>query len=261
MGLLSRVALNDSGTGPVRQGSAFDLPKVLDEMGEALADRIMRLPPSPSRSESALNLLKPYIGFKAAFCAAGEGDRYVAYAAAGISAGKAEFDKKDVVLSGEGLEKLDIPASPYRIWAFALENSGVLFLYEDPANPFTVPSAGSLLAKIKAALLPFTGRAEKAAGNPGVEDFISAYYRDKGPFRGLVLAGDTGLLPTLAETLAPARITGLAPGVCLVLYPKPLNEKLMIHRLTESFGVKVLSGFEASGIAEALGHIENYRKA
>ncbi|MDR1177525.1 MAG: hypothetical protein LBK64_01720 [Spirochaetaceae bacterium] len=260
MGLLSRVALNDNGTGPVKQGSASSLPKVLDEMGEALAERITRLPRSPSRAESALNLLKPYIGFKAAFCAVEEGDRYIPYAAAGISTGKAGFDKKDVVISG-GLERLDIPASPYRIWAFALGNSCVLFLYENPENPFTVPSAGSLLAKIQAALLPFTGRAEKTAENPGVEDFVSAYYRDKGPFRGLVLAGDAGLVPTLTAVLSSGRVTELAPGVCLLLYPKPLNEKLIVHRLTESFGVKVLSGFEASGIAGALDHIEQYRKA
>jgi hypothetical protein len=109
---------------------------------------------------------------------------------------------------------------------------------------------------------PLTDEAGPDASS--VEDFVSTYYRDKGPFRGLVLTSEehgTGLLEALKKILASGRITELSPGVCLMLYPKPLNEKLIVHRLTESFGVKVLLSFEVSSVTEALNHIGNYRKA
>ncbi|MDR1430226.1 MAG: hypothetical protein LBI85_08025 [Spirochaetaceae bacterium] len=100
------------------------------------------------------------------------------------------------------------------------------------------------------------------AGDSGIEDFVSTYYRDKGPFRGLVLTGGgAGILTTISAALSSGRITELTPGICLMLYPKPLNEKLIVHRLTESFGIKVIFCFEASGIAEALNHIKKYRPA
>jgi hypothetical protein len=266
MGLLSRIACKENVPDLIKSGAAFDPGEALDEIGEALAERIARLPRSPSRAESALNLLKPYISFQAGFCAVLERERYVPYAVVGIDPGEAGFDKKDVVLSERGLEKLSLPFSPYQTWAFDLGNSSVLFLRENPANPFTVLPASSLLEKIRTALLPVTNRGQDAgenAGASGIEGFVSAYYRDKGPFRGLVLGsaqGEAGLLQALEKVLSSARITQLTPDTCLILYPKPLSEKLIAHRLKESFGVKVLFSFEASGVTEALNCIENYRK-
>jgi hypothetical protein len=272
MGLLSRVASNEDALGFTQSGSASGSSQVLDAMGEALAERITRLPPSPSRAESALNLLKPYISFQAAFCAALEGDRYVPYAAAGIDISKAGLDKKDLVFSGTGFEKLPVP--PFQAWAFNLGNSCVLVLCENPANPFTLSLAESLLGKIRSAFLPFRDKPRSAADprggqsagpsaadTSGIQGFVSTYYRDKGPFRGLVLTSEKGTGPELKGALLTGRITELAPDLCLLLYPKPLNEKLIIHRLTESFGVKVLFSFEASGVTEALRQIEHYREA
>jgi hypothetical protein len=269
MGLLHRAA--------AKEKAALDYAVIseLDDMGQALAERILRLPRSASRAESALNLLKPYISCQSGFCSSLNGEAYVPYAAAGIDRTEAVLNTKDLAPLKKGFAKVSAPA-PFRLWAFPLENNSALFLNENPAKAFNPSLTGALLEKIKPALLPpeksskiqqLKKEVEFEADNT-LEDLVSAYYRNNGPFHLLILCRDDGqgssgadFCRTLSHSLSFGEVIPVKDDTCLLLFPKPLNPMLVSHRLSKSFGAKALLRFEASGIREALTCIQNYLKA
>jgi hypothetical protein len=271
MGLLHRAA--------VREKAALNNSGVskLDDMGQALAGRILRLPCSSSRAESALNLLKPYHRFQSGFCSSLSGEAYVPYAAVGIDRTAALLNKDKLGPLKRGFGKLNLAPAPFRLWTFPLGNNSALFLNENPSNPFNASLAGALLEKIKPALLP-PGDASKplpvdegvelGGGEENLEALVGAYYRNNGPFHILIVCRDSSrpeksgadFHKTLSHSLSFGEVIPVKAETCLILFPKPLNPLLVSHRLSNSFGARELLHFEASGIQEALKRIHDYLK-
>jgi hypothetical protein len=269
MGLLHRAAAKE--TSALDNTVFFEL----DDMGQALAGRILSLPRSASRAESALNLLKPYISFQSGFCSSLAGEDYIPYAAAGIDRTAARLSKNKLGPLKGGFEKLDLAPDPFQLWAFPLGNGPVLFLNENLSNPFNASLTEALVEKIKPALLPPANgptflpvNAAESGEKDNMEELISAYYRNNGPFHILIVCRDSSLpekndadfFETLSYSLSFGKVIPVKADTCLLLFPKPLNPLLVSHRISHSFGVKELLCFEAPNIREALNRIQDYLK-
>jgi hypothetical protein len=172
MGLLSKAAVKTS--------------PVLDEMGKALRDRILRLPKAGNTPETALNLLKAYLSFRKALCLSLSGGSYETYASSGAAAEPARIPAEKIFSPERGAgffyaESDGIDAGGFfpgsgitgGVWIFPLDSGKpwrqVLLISAEGKAGFSAENTAAMLAETAETLVPpdAAGRASPRAGAAG----------------------------------------------------------------------------------------------
>ncbi|MDR1446166.1 MAG: hypothetical protein LBI90_04640 [Treponema sp.] len=275
MGLLSKAATKSSYSGTI------------DNMGEALKNRILRLPRSDSTVDTALNLLKAYGPFQAGFCfTLCEGD-YVCYASSGAGKGKLRFPLRKIPENTGDYRRLEdnlngiVPAGG-RAWFFPLDGKNpcrnlFLCIEEGGLNP---ESLMLLLRKLKEALI---FRQKTSPGKKGgllergmkkrsmiltgekyggLETLIRRSMEGENGVGGIILKDNKG------KKNFPAAVSGavsslgnmfpLPDSTCLVLVPANIDQELLAHRLSKSLDAKTVLRFEADSAGKVLEILKSF---
>ncbi|MDR1318183.1 MAG: hypothetical protein LBJ90_01040, partial [Treponema sp.] len=152
MGLLGKAAVKKS--------------PVLDEMGMALRDRILRLPGTGNTPETVLNLLKAYVSFHGALCLALSKDSYESYASSGAVTGPIKIPVKQIFSPEKDAGFFSVGADRIfpnreitgRVWVFPLDSekpwSNLFLVSEDGKSGLNAESMAAMLAEIGETLIP-----------------------------------------------------------------------------------------------------------
>jgi hypothetical protein len=262
----------------------------LDDMGKALRDRILRIPPAKNSPDTALSLLKAYGSFQAGLCLSLSGNQYISYASSGAGSNSVTVDRDSInaQAGGERFFRLDSPelvsgfpaGKETRFWVFPLDNhiprTRLLLVTEEGKTPFSPETLEALIREVSGALIP-PAAGETRAPKKEQEPFtagekektgreIQEYRKSHPVFQAIVLdfpggAGETG--ESFGEKVS--RMVGnfgsalsLSPGSSLVLIPENMDRELLAHRLSKSLNAQVLCQFAADDPGKALTLLDPY---
>ncbi len=257
MGLLSRVA--SMGT--------------LDEMGNALVDRLTRIPQKNTTSDTALNMLKTYISFKAGACLFRDPAGYTSYSILGF--GKemvhiplevpSEHEEKFYKIPETNISELqDSGKADTYYWIFNLtaENppGAILLLAENTG--FYPETVNLILEKAGQVFLPFEKK--KTKDSPGENETINAineYFDDSGPFNCCIfnISGDGKVYDDMLLSVKSfGKLLPLRGNNFILLFPSAIDQTLLFHHLDKRFKINIVEQFLADTPQKALGYIQNY---
>ncbi|MDR1176446.1 MAG: hypothetical protein LBK83_13370 [Treponema sp.] len=275
MGLLSKAATKSSYSGTI------------DTMGEALKNRILRLPRSNSTVDTALNLLKAYGPFQAGFCFTLSAGEYVCYASSGAGKGKLRFPLRRIPENTGDYRRLEdnlngtVPAGG-RAWFFPLDRKNpcqnlFLCIEEGRLNP---ESLMLLLRELGEVLTP---RQKASPGKKGgllergmkkrsmistgekrgaLETVIRRSMEGENGVGGIILKDNKGKknFPS-AVSRAVSSLGNMFPlpdSTCLVLVPLNIDQELLAHRLSKSLDAKTVLRFEADSAGKVLEILKSF---
>ena len=174
MGLFTRAEEknipDNSSDSPIEiQPEVNDIVLELDEAGQTLRSRILRIPPGANVPYTALSLLRAYGSFRAGICLYLEDDLYRSYASVGLGLEKINFPSNDIFFPEKSVEKyfrLDPPEKTVfnfmdpemDLWCFPLDNEkpwgAVLLLGCIPSAEFDPKSLSLILDGIQEIINP-----------------------------------------------------------------------------------------------------------
>jgi hypothetical protein len=262
----------------------------LDDMGKALRDRILRLPPAKNSPDTALSLLKAYGSFQAGLCLSLSGDQYISYASSGAGSNSVTVNRDSIdAQAGKGdFFRLDSPdmvsgfpaGKETRFWVFPLDNNkprtNLLMVTEEGKTQFSPETLEAIIREAGGALIPPAVKETQApqkgkglfaaAGKEKTGQEIQEYRKTHPAFQAIVLelpenAGETG--ESFGEKVsrmagAFGSVLSLPPGNSLVLIPANLDRELLAHRLSKSLNTRILCQFEADDPDKALSLLGPY---
>jgi hypothetical protein len=168
MGLLSKAGFQ----------SVPEPPPATDEMGNALRDRILRIPAGETAADTALNLLKAYASFHAGICFSRSGTVFTPYASTGIVNEKLSIpcDEIDAAIQpGMNYAAVDVPelkelSGEGMIWIFLLDAEKIhyLLLAEDNFTALDPQSLYPLIKDISKVLIPSVPSKSSRTSKPPV---------------------------------------------------------------------------------------------
>jgi hypothetical protein len=245
----------------------------LDEMGTALRDRILRLPPKKTSPYTALSLLKAYAAFQCGLCFALKGESYTSYAGFGLGVEKVSVPREAFLSLFEknmspGYYRIEspdfIPAKTPDLvfWAFPLGGEDpwkyALILGAESASGFNPSGMDRMLQEIRRVLLP-----RETAGE-NIEKEIARFHHTHSPFAGIVFEAADKIpgaeWPRVQKRLSTmtalsGAVIPLTPRRSLVLLSAVLDRELIAHRIAKSLPMRTLRIFEAGSPGKALSAI------
>ncbi|MDR2608287.1 MAG: hypothetical protein LBC57_07830 [Treponema sp.] len=256
-------------------------------MGEALKNRILRLPRSNSTVDTALNLLKAYGPFQAGFCFTLSAGEYVCYASSGAGKGKLHFPLERIPENTGDYRRLEdnlngtVPAG-CRAWFFPLDRKNpcqnlFLCVEEGGLNP---ESLMLLLRELGEVLSPrqkaspgkkggllergMTKRSmistEEKSG--GLETVIRRSMEGENGVGGIILKDNKGKKNFPSAVSRAVSSLGnmflLPDSTCLVLVPVNIDQELLAHRLSKSLDAKTVLRFEADSAGKVLEILKSF---
>jgi hypothetical protein len=291
MGLLSKAAVKAvSETPPFQAMEATTDPEsfTLDEMGNALRDRIRELPPKKTTPYMALNLMKAYGSFQAGLCLFLRKGIYTSYASVGLGIEKITFPE-DRIYSPENQSKQYFklgsgdspgirPFDPFlTVWAFPLDRESpwgaILLLGAAESSPFNPAVISKIIGGVLENITPQIDRIilretqESRIPDSSVEANLTQYHKMNPAFSGILVdvpktfteAEREGFPHTVARmTSLFGLVTALPSGRSLVLLPQSMDRDLIAHRLRASLKTETLEVFSADIPGEALKILKPY---
>jgi len=284
MGLLSKASSQgvEAPVSLVAEGQKKDF--ALDEMGEALRERLGRLPQNKSTPNTALTLLKAYGAFHTGLCLSLGDGNYSGYASVGLGLEKLSIPA-GAIWSGENAQakffKIDSPESlgitnseqNFIYWVFPLDSSvhntkepwgAVMILGASESSGFN-PEPISIILDDVADKMVFPASEEDAASvapevsftlafdsgqQNTVENEVTLFHRLYLDFNCIVLenpAAESGFCEKVSAIINKAgTVIPLASDRPMILFPIALDRELIAHRLSKTLNTKPLLSFEAN---------------
>ncbi|MDR2304253.1 MAG: hypothetical protein LBE10_06670 [Treponema sp.] len=275
MGLLSKAATKSS------------YPGTIDNMGEALKNRILRIPRSNSTADTALSLLKAYGPFQAGFCFMLFAGEYVCYASSGAGKGKLRFPLQRIPENTGHYRRLEgnlngsVPEGA-RVWFFPLDRKNpcqnlFLCIEEGGLNPeslmLLLKELGEVLTpRQKASLRKKSGLLERGMKkrspisgeeeSGGLETIIRRSMEGENGVGGIILKDrkDTKDFPAAVSRAVSSlgNVFPLPDSTCLILVPATMDQELLAHRLSKSLDAKIALRFEADSADKVLEILKSF---
>jgi hypothetical protein len=260
----------------------------LDEMGQVLRDRILRLPRKSTAPDTALSLLKAYVSFHSALCFALSGGSYTSYASSGSGEEKISVPTEKLFNQSRGDDFFSLkgeelfsgaPAKGLEgeLWCFPLDRGTpwhhVFLLSAEKSASFSPENTRIILSEIQAVLIPPSGaapaKAKETSSSAEENDtgaIIDAYQKDNPTFQCIVMGGakKNGALSAGINKLAAGMVSyfgsvhPLPRGACLILIPGDMDGEMVAHRLEKSMKTKAACSFAAESSAQALKLLKPY---
>ena len=231
----------------------------VDAMGEALIERVLRLPYSPSTPNAALSLLKAYASFRSALCLHREAESYRSYASLGLCSEdiRVPSDTVDSIVSRyaeyepfPSMELIDGCYDPQSKLSFFILD------HQKPPNDILVIENDSsqapgfqknILSQCKSRLACFDDIQKKQKTPPPLDvmirDAFTAYASERKQFQCMVLEYEpnTQLFVQLQGVTSSFGVAyELAAHRAFLFFPLGIDTELVTHRLRKSLGVSVL---------------------
>jgi hypothetical protein len=287
MGLLSRAARAVTAVSEKPSSG-------LDEMGKALVNRILRLPPKKSAPYTALSLMKAYGSFQTGICLFLRNNVYTSYASVGLgietitlpedrifsAEHKEESFFKHPGPAGLGIKNLD-PA--YEVWVFPLDGGApwgsVLLLGSDGSPSFNPEVIHLIVTGILNIINPQIDKVVVKDSRKGSADAvfqaedsspeaaIERYQKQNPSFSCIVIdspenpdgAEKDSFHQKMAQMTRFFGVSSALPGGrSMVLLPAALDRDLIAHRLSSSLKAKTLAVVSADSPDQALSEIRPY---
>ena len=286
MGLLTKALAAAS----VEAGQEADVS--LDEMGEALSERIRRLPKKTTTPYTALNLLKAYGSFQSGACLSLNNGIYSSYASVGFGIAKISIPQENIWSKEKTQEKyfkfftgwealLKTAEDGFDYWIFPLDGpashgdpepwEGVLMLGVLQSSGFNPKSVSAIVSRIADKL--YIQGARKEPKKPGIksaeltaEVIIAQYHKSNSDF-GCILfenpepggeGGKAGFCQRVTEMISnTGTVVPLPQGRPLILLPKAIDRELIAHLLSKNLKTAPLLSFEANSPENALSRINS----
>ena len=252
MGLLSRSS-------KIQEGN------VLDEMGEALKERLRKLPVKKDTPYTALSLLKAYAVFQSGICLKLNKGIYSSYTSVGIGVENISINKESIK-SGKGQKyfKLDngknlgIKSDKGDIvyWVFPLDSLGkniMILGARDPSfNPVIVSAIIEDVAD-KMLMEPDKKNPEPQAeiiseDSDSVQAKIAHFYEIYNTLNCIIFEnnGEEDFCRKVQDIVdRTGTVIPLSSGNPLILFRGTVDRELIAHRLSKSLNARLLLSFEA----------------
>jgi hypothetical protein len=301
MGLLSKAVSSELPGGEPHPGPAADFgflasvsgdppnvdPVQLDEMGKAMAERLLSLVRSETTPETAISLLKAYGPLGAGVCLSLKRGFYSSYASVGI--GEAVMISTELLLLDPSQSYYCVDYQPPRgsilsntkFWAFSL-NAGepentefpahILLVGEDQGHTFRPDQLLALIKMTGEVFLPFVKAPAEPAGllkralhvpkeDTALTEALSAGLNKYGALRGIVLQtapedGERAEAQFASMVSAFGDVSSLTGGRILILFGGGVDAKLLAHHLNKTG--KTLFILEAADTREALNALKPF---
>jgi hypothetical protein len=254
MGLLSKVVSKTS----------------LDEMGEALVDRLIRLPKTQTLSDTALNMLKTYVSFKAGACLVKEHDECVSYSIFGFGKDKIHISSEIISQHKKVFYKIhetDINEfhnsgnKSASFWVFHLSNEtlpkAILVLSNE--EKFSYKTINLILEKAASVFLPSE---KKYSALNEAENIITKYYESSGPFNCCVfnIITNEKTHDHIFQSIKNfGELLPLRGNTFMLLFPFSIDHELLLHHLDKRFHLNIIEQFSTDMPQKAFMCIQKYK--
>jgi hypothetical protein len=282
MGLLSRAA---------------NAAPALDELGEALKDRILRIPSGSGSVDTALSLLKAYGAFQTGYCFSLSGDVYTCYASTGTIREKISIDRRRIPQgrNGDYFRSPDLVPQGDESWIFPLDDKkthlNFILLTTKKGTLFYPEEMALIIRNVRSVLLPRGEKGPPEDGKntessssgllqegqkkrrlmevspAGIEEAIGSYYKNHSEVYGFVLEmGESGGWDDSSQFAGEIRrvisslgeVFPLPSLYCLVLVPVFVDWELLARHLSKSLKIKTPFHFKANSTNNALKLLHSY---
>ncbi len=272
---------------PEERSSEVDSSKngVIDFMAITLIERINRLSNSPSRTFTALSLLKTYTSFAGGLCVAPRGEVYESYASVGlentaVSIPAAIIRKLLLSKDAKQAHPMGTPTSlglPFKsdeatVWAFPITQD----LLHDPLlliidNPGAVLETENVLSIIQSCASIFLEPSRKEehkkpmSTSAELEQFLEKAFTqfqndDKG-IRILIFKTDeleTSSISALSESVEQTGLVFMPSKHRIFLACSALRDPLLLGtHVSKITNFKLIDSFTSSSVEEALGSLQS----
>jgi hypothetical protein len=244
----------------------------LDEMGNALVDRLVRLPRTHALSDMALNMLKTYVSFKAGALLFRDDSAYKSYSILGF--GKKEIQiSLDVFTQNEEsfmriaetdiTELKDCGKNDVYYWVFNLSDENLpqaILLLSGDADIHPEIIKG-ILEKTASVFLPFEKKQSENVQNDEITIAVHDYFKISDSLHCCVFFAflDEEIQNDLFLSVENfGKIFFLRENTFLLLFPISVDAELLIHHLNKDFAINVVEQFSADTVQKVLDAIQNY---
>jgi hypothetical protein len=260
---------------------------VIDFMAITLIERINRLSPSPSRTFTALSLLKTYASFAAGLCVTPRGDVYESYASIGLEDPKVSIPAAILrqALQSQDPSEVKSIGTPktlgilYRsdevpVWAIPLTSdpfhSPLLLILENPRTPFETENVLSIVQSCAPVFFetPPTGEDVKSRTTESdreirifLEKAFGQFQKDDKGILILVFNADEpgdSSLSTLSDRMENTALVFTTPKHRLLVACSALQDPLLLGtHVSKITKLKPLGSFRAPSVEAALGSLQS----